>query len=49
MLRKGVYPYQYTNEWNKFDETELPTKDKFYSYLNREHITYQDYQHAKAV
>ena len=30
------------NEWNKFDETELTTKDKFYSSLNREHITDQD-------
>ena len=37
------------NEWNKFYETELPTKDKFYSSLNREHITDQDYQHEKAV
>ena len=26
LLRKGVYPYEYRDEWNKFDEKELPSK-----------------------
>ena len=30
LLKKGIYPYEYMNEWNKFNETELPSIDKFY-------------------
>ena len=26
LLRKGVYPYQYMNNWERFDETKLPDK-----------------------
>ena len=31
LLRKGVYPYEYIESWKRFNETELPSKDKFYS------------------
>ena len=24
LLRKGVYPYEYTDSWERFDETSLP-------------------------
>ena len=26
LLRKGVYPYEYTDSWKRFNETELPSK-----------------------
>ena len=26
LTEKGVYPYDYMNSWNKFDETKLPKK-----------------------
>ena len=26
LLRKGVYPYDYMDSWEKFNETELPDK-----------------------
>ena len=29
-LRKGVYPYEYMNSWNRFNETSLPDKEAFY-------------------
>ena len=49
MTRKGVYPYDYMDSFEKFNKTELPTKEEFYSILCGEHITDEDYQHAKNV
>ena len=46
LLRKGVYPYEYMDSWKRFNETELPSKDKFYSTLNLEDISDDDYAHA---
>ena len=43
LLRKGVYPYEYMDSWKRFNETELPSKDKFYSTLN---LLGDDYAHA---
>ena len=36
ILKKGVYPYEYMDEWEKFNETPLPKKEDFYSNLNME-------------
>ena len=49
LLRKGVYPYKYMDEWNKFDEKELPVKESFYSNLTMEDISDTDYKHANNV
>ena len=49
LLRKGVYPYEYMDSWERFDETTLPDKEAFYSSLNMENITDVDYRHAKRV
>ena len=46
LTRKGVYPYDYVSSIEKLSETQLPTKEEFYSYLNDEHISDDDYQHA---
>ena len=48
MTRKGVYPYDYMDNFNKFNEL-LPTKEDFFSILNNEHITDEDYNHALKV
>ena len=29
LLRKGIYPYEYMDSWEKFNETELPPKNIF--------------------
>ena len=44
LLRKGVYPYEYMDSWEKFNETSLPIKDDFYSHLNMEDIEDIDYR-----
>ena len=43
LLKKGVYPYEYMDSWEKFNETSLPDKEAFYSNLNKEAITDEDY------
>ena len=47
--RKGVYPYEYVNFWDRFNETQLPPIDAFYSNLNMSLISEDDYQHAQRV
>ena len=47
LLTKGVYPYDYVNCMDKLSERSLPRKDKFYSRLNNEDVTDDDYNHAK--
>ena len=49
LLRKGVYPYEYMNNWDCFEETCLPSREEFYSKLTDENITEVDYQHAQEV
>ena len=48
-LRKGLYPYEYIDSWQRFDETSLPDKEAFYSNLKMEDITDVDYRHGKTV
>ena len=48
LIRKGVYPYEYMDSWDKFGYT-LPDIDKFYSKLNMSGISEEDYQHTMKV
>ena len=49
LLRKGVYPYEYMDNWGGFDETSLPDKESFNSNLNMENIDDIDYRHDNNV
>ena len=49
LLRKVVYPYEYMDNWARFDETSLPNKEYFYSKLNMENIDDIDYRHGNNV
>ena len=49
MKQKGVYPYDYMSNFDKFNDTQLPTKDEFYSQMNNTHITDEEYTHAQNV
>ena len=48
MKQKGVYPYDFMHSFEKFNET-LPPKEDFFSIMNNEHITDEDYKHAQNV
>ena len=49
LLRKGVYPYEYMDSWERFNETSLPRKKEFYSNLNMEDIDEIDYSYCNNV
>ena len=49
LLRKGVYPNEYLDSWKRFEEESLPDKKSFYSELNKEVISNEDYAHAQKV
>ena len=49
MLRKGVYPYEYMDSWERFNETSLPSKKEFYRHLNMEDTDEIDYRHGNNV
>ena len=49
LLRKGVYPYEYMDSMDRFDETTLPNIEKSYSNLQLKHISKDDYKHANKV
>ena len=46
LFRKGIYPYEYMDSWNKFNETRLPSKDQFYSNLYMSGVDDVEYEHA---
>ena len=49
LIRKGVYPYDYMDNFERFNETELPPAKEFYSRLNDSNIDVKDYEHAQKV
>ena len=49
LTKKGIYPYDYFDEKEKYLETELPKKEKFFNRLNNKNISNDDYKHALKV
>ena len=49
LIRKGIYPYEYMDSWDKFKETSLPNIEKFYSNLNMSGVSDANYEHACKV
>ena len=49
LTRKEIYSYEYMTSRDKFEETELPPLEAFYSELNMSGVSEEDYQHAKQV
>ena len=47
LLRKGVYPYEYIDSWEKIDENRLPSKKDFYANWSLEDISDKDYMLKK--
>ena len=49
LLRKGVFPYDWTNSWEKFNKTSLPSIKDFYSLLSQQNISKADYKYAQKI
>ena len=49
LIRKGIYPYEYMDSWDRFDETRLPIKDSFYSNLYMSGVGDNEYEHARNI
>ena len=49
LLKKGIYPYEYMDSFERFHETKLPEKEKLYSSLSGKGITEEEYAHAQEV
>ena len=47
--RKGVYPYDYMDSFDKFNNKNLPSKEKFFCMLSNKHITDKNYKHVENV
>ena len=49
LLRKGVFPYDWFDSFDRLSSTSLPPKESFHSILNDSGISEEDYQHAQNV
>ena len=49
LLRKGVFPYDWFDNFGKLSSTSLPPKETFHSILNDSDISIEDYIHAQKV
>ncbi|XP_077278040.1 uncharacterized protein LOC143906113 [Temnothorax americanus] len=49
LTRKGVFPYEYVDGFDKLLVTELPPREDFYSSLTGETASESDYEHARNV
>ena len=49
LLRKGVYPYDYMDCWEKFEEKQLPPIEAFFNGLTNKGISEAEYGHAQTV
>jgi hypothetical protein len=49
LYAKGIFPYEWFDSMTKLDSVELPPRDAFYSKLNEEGISEEEYARAQTV
>jgi hypothetical protein len=49
LFAKGIFPYEWFDSFEKFDCTKLPSQDAFYSELEEEGVTDEEYERAQNV
>ena len=48
-MQKGIYPYEYMDDWDKFSKISLPEKEDFYSHVIMDDIIDADYTCPKKI
>ena len=46
ITRKGIYPYEYMDSFDRFTERQLPPQESFYSSLTMKNVKEADYEFA---
>ena len=49
LIRKGIYPDEYMDSWDKFEETSLPRIAKILQQSNMSGVSDGDYEHVCRV
>ena len=49
LLKKGALPYEYMDDWKRFEETSLPSIEKFYSTLTDSTIDQELYDRLQTI
>ena len=49
LTNTGIYPYDYMNDLNNFNETEPPVNKYFYNQLVREEFTSKSFERASHI
>jgi len=49
LLKKGIYPYEYMDSFERFAETKLPAKEEFFLKFAGKEISDKECTHAKKV
>ena len=49
LIQKVIYPHEYMDSWDRFEETTLPPVRSFYSKLNMSGVSDQDHEHTCKV
>ena len=47
--QKGIFPYDYLDSFDRFNEDKLPGKEAFYNRLQNTNVADEDYKHAQNV
>ena len=46
ITRKGIYPYEYMDSFERFTKRQLPPQESFYSSLTMKNVKEADYEFA---
>ncbi|XP_074604049.1 uncharacterized protein LOC141857450 [Brevipalpus obovatus] len=49
LMQKGTFPYEFIDDFNRFEVTVFPSEDKFYSKLKKQAVDTEKYENTKNI